>query len=43
MRYLMLIYGNEQAAAAKSAEAQATEMDAWWKYTADLQHSGIIS
>ncbi len=40
MRYLLLIYGNEQAAAAKSPEAQATEMDAWWKYTADLQQSG---
>src|SRR5437867_2362070 len=31
MRYLLLIYGNEQAAAAKSPEAQAAEMDAWWK------------
>src|SRR6266545_3160799 len=40
MRYLLLIYGNEQAAAAKSPEAQAAEMDAWWKYTADLQQSG---
>ncbi len=40
MRYLLLIYGNEQTAAAKSAEAQAAEMDAWWKYTADLQQSG---
>ena len=40
MRYLLLIYGNEQAAAAKTPEAQAAEMDAWWKYTADLQESG---
>ena len=40
MRYLLLIYGNEQAAAAKSADAQAAEMDAWWKYTSDLQGSG---
>jgi hypothetical protein len=40
MRYLLLIYGNEQAAAAKSADAQAAEMDAWWKYTSDLQQSG---
>ena len=40
MRYLLLIYGNEQTAAAKSPEAQAAEMDAWWKYTADLEQSG---
>ena len=40
MRYLLLIYGNEQAAAAKSDQAQAAEMDAWWKYTSDLQQSG---
>ena len=40
MRYLLLIYGNEQAAAAASADAQAAEMDAWWKYTADLRESG---
>jgi hypothetical protein len=40
MRYLLLIYGNEQTAAAQSPEAQAAEMDAWWKYTADLQQSG---
>ncbi|HEU5098976.1 MAG TPA: YciI family protein, partial [Roseiflexaceae bacterium] len=40
MRYLLLIYGNEQAAAAQSPEAQAAEMDAWWKYTADLRQSG---
>jgi hypothetical protein len=40
MRYLLLIYGSEQAAAAKSADAQAAEMDAWWKYTSDLQGSG---
>jgi hypothetical protein len=40
MRYLLLIYGSEQTAAAKSPEAQATEMDAWWKYTADLEQSG---
>jgi hypothetical protein len=40
MRYLLLIYGSEEAAAGQSAEAQAAEMDAWWKYTADLQGSG---
>jgi hypothetical protein len=40
MRYLLLIYGNEQAAAAQPAEAQAAEMDAWWKYTSDLRESG---
>jgi hypothetical protein len=40
MRYLLLIYGNEQAAAAASPDAQAAEMDAWWKYTADLRESG---
>jgi hypothetical protein len=40
MRYLLLIYGNEQAGATQSPEAQAAEMDAWWKYTADLQQSG---
>ena len=40
MRYLLLIYGNEQAAADQSPEAQAAEMDAWWKYTSDLQQSG---
>ena len=40
MRYLLLIYGNEQTWAAKSPEAQAAEMDAWWKYTADLEQSG---
>jgi hypothetical protein len=40
MRYLLLIYGNEQAAADKPAEAQAADMDAWWKYTSDLQQSG---
>jgi hypothetical protein len=40
MRYLLLIYGNEQTAAVKSPEAQAAEMDAWWKYTADLEQSG---
>ena len=40
MRYLLLIYGDEQAAAAQSSEAQAAEMDAWWKYTADLRESG---
>jgi hypothetical protein len=40
MRYLLLIYGNEQTAAAKSPEAQAAEMDAWWKYTTDLEQSG---
>lgn len=41
MRYLLLIYGNEQAAAAKSPEAQAAEMDGWWKYTANLHESGF--
>jgi hypothetical protein len=40
MRYLLLIYGNEQAWAAKSPEAQAAEMDAWSKYTADLEQLG---
>jgi hypothetical protein len=40
MRYLLLIYGNEQTWAAKSPEAQAAEMDAWWKYTTDLEQSG---
>jgi hypothetical protein len=40
MRYLLLIYGDEQAAAAASADAQAAEMDAWWKYTAELRESG---
>jgi len=40
MRYLLMIYGDEQAAAAASADAQAAEMDAWWKYTADLRESG---
>ena len=40
MRYLLLLYGNEQAAADQSPEDQAAEMDAWWKYTADLQGSG---
>jgi hypothetical protein len=40
MRYLLLLYGDEQAAAAKSADEQAAEMDAWWKYTAEIQGSG---
>lgn len=40
MRYLLLIYGSEQAAAGMSPEAQAAEMDEWWKYTAELKDSG---
>ena len=40
MRYMLLIYDNEQAMMGKSPEEMSTIMDAWFKITDDLQKSG---
>jgi hypothetical protein len=40
MRYMMLIYGDEAVDAARNEAQQATNMDAWMKYTADFQATG---
>lgn len=40
MRYMMLIYGDEAVDAARNESEQATNMDAWMKYTADFQATG---
>jgi|TARA_B100000809_G_scaffold174368_1_gene171629 hypothetical protein len=45
MKYLLLIYDNEQnnmEKMTKSPEAMEQTMDAWFKYTADLQSSGLL-
>ena len=40
MRYLLLIYGNEQAAAAKSPEAQAFDLSKEPKEIYDIYNTG---
>ena len=42
MKYLLLIYDNEQASKNKSPEDMAKKMDEWFKYTDDLQKSGKL-
>jgi hypothetical protein len=45
MKYLLLIYDNEQSnmdRMTKSPEAMEQTMDAWFKYTAELQSSGLL-
>jgi hypothetical protein len=40
MRYLALIYSNEQSNQNMSPEEGEKVMGAWWKFTSDLQSSG---
>jgi len=40
MRYILLIYDDEKAMAAKSQAEMAAQLDAWFKYTQALQQSG---
>jgi hypothetical protein len=42
MRYLLLIYADEQVLAGKSQEEQAALLNAWFAYTTDLQVSGEL-
>ncbi|MDA0264711.1 MAG: YciI family protein [Chloroflexi bacterium] len=42
MKYLFLIYDNEQTNMNRSPEEMSKTMDAWFKYTADLQSSGLL-
>ncbi len=42
MKYLLLIYDNEQANMNRSPEEMTKKMDEWFKYTADLQQSGML-
>jgi hypothetical protein len=42
MRYLTLIYVDEQAVAAMSAEERAKNTDAWYAYTTELAKSGLM-
>ncbi len=45
MKYLLLIYDNEQSnmeKMTKSPETMQKTMDAWFKYTADLRSSGLL-
>ena len=40
MRYMLLIYGGEEAGAKWSEAEQAANMDLWFKFTDDFQKSG---
>ena len=40
MRYLMLIYDNEQAMAHQTPQEQAVTMEAWSKYSGELHGTG---
>lgn len=42
MKYLLLIYDNEQANTNKSPEDMSKKMDEWFKYADDLQKSGKL-
>ncbi len=42
MKYLLLIYDNEQANMSMSSEEMAKNMDEWFKYADDLQKSGKL-
>ena len=42
MKYLLLIYDNEQANMSKSSEEMGKKMDEWFTYTDDLQKSGRL-
>ena len=42
MKYLLLIYDNEKAIMQKSQEELGKKMDEWFKYTADLQGTGML-
>ncbi len=42
MKYLLLIYDNEQANMNRSPEEMTKKMDEWFKYTADLQGTGML-
>ena len=42
MKYLLLIYDNEQANMNKSPEDMAKKLDQWFKYTDDLQKAGKL-
>ena len=42
MKYLLLIYDNEQNNINRSPEDMAQKMDAWFKYTGDLQAAGKL-
>lgn len=41
-RYLLLIYGDEKAAAGASPEEVQQVMEAYGKYTQDLQNAGLM-
>jgi hypothetical protein len=43
MRYLMLIYGNEQAAMQSSEEEQRAGFDAWMQFDQEIQAAGVTS
>jgi hypothetical protein len=40
MRYMLLIYGDEQAAAGATPEQTAAIMQAWYRYTNELEQAG---
>lgn len=42
MKYILLIYGSENATAGKSQQEAADHLGAWFKYTEDLQKSGKL-
>jgi hypothetical protein len=42
MRYMLLLYGNEQEWADMPEDQQAAEMKAWFDYTAWLQEKGWL-
>ena len=43
MRYLMLIYGDEQAAMQRSEEQQQAGFDAWMQYDQEIQAAGVTT
>lgn len=40
MRYMLMIFANEETMGQMTPEAMSANMSAWWKYTNDMQEAG---